>query len=140
MAKSKIVNIKSANKSKRKHEKRKAKKHEIKRSSAREKKPAEPLSPAAKKAKKKRRLIIGIVVVCLLAAAGYSIYKIGVLTVEKYRLEEEHNNLLREERQLKDELKNVQNEEYVEDEAREKLNLILPGEVIYKFSDDKKGK
>ena len=133
MAKSKVVNIKAAKKNKRKHEKNKS-------LEKKQKKNKVALTSEEKEKAIKRRLITIVIVILLIIAAGYSIYKIGVLQVEKHNLDEQNMDLRREKTLLEEELKNVQDLEYVEEEAREKLNLIMPGEVIYRFSDDEKGK
>ena len=138
MAKSKIVNIKAAKKNKRKHEKsKKISKPKVKKKA---KKTKVPLTPEERQKELKRRLIILVIVILLIIAGGYSIYKIGVLQMDKHKLDDENMDLRREKALLEEELKNVQDLEYVEEEAREKLNLIMPGEVIYRFSDDEKGK
>ena len=137
MAKSKVVNIKAAKKNKRKHEKNKSLE---KKQKQKQKKNKVALTPEEKEKALKRRLITIVIVILLIIAAGYSIYKIGVLQVEKHNLDEQNMDLRREKTLLEEELKNVQDLEYVEEEAREKLNLIMPGEVIYRFSDDEKGK
>ena len=139
MAKSKIVNIKSANKNKRKHEKKDAK-SKRKNKQKNEKKVASNMTPAEKKKAMRNRLITLVIIGFILISAGYSAYKIGVLQMDKHKLDEENIDLRREKALLEEELKNVQDYEYIEEEAREKLNLIMPGEVIYKFPDDEKGK
>ena len=139
MAKSKIVNIKSANKNKRKHEKKGATSKQ-KNKPKKVKKVAANMTPAERKKMMRNRLITFLIIIVILISAGYSVYKIGVLQMDKHRLDDENIDLRREKALLEEELKNVQDHEYVEEEAREKLNLIMPGEVIYKFSDDKKGK
>lgn len=139
MAKSKIVNIKSANKNKRKHEKKDAK-SKRKNKQKNEKKIASNMTPAEKKKAMRNRLITLVIIGFILISAGYSAYKIGVLQMDKHKLDEENIDLRREKALLEEELKNVQDYEYIEEEAREKLNLIMPGEVIYKFPDDEKGK
>lgn len=130
MSKSKIVNIKSAK------EAHKKQRHAKSLKLGKKKKPVRHLSPEEKKKEFNQLIIKVLVVVLLLAVGGYSVYKIGVLKMDKYRLNDVNIDLRREKAMLEEELKNVQNLEYVEEEAREKLNLILPGEVIYKFSDD----
>ena len=128
MANSKIVNIKSAESSKRTrggaHRK------------SRRKRPVASLRDGLKRVNTAQRLVIIVLIGVFVIAGGYSVYKIGYLSMEKHRLNEEKITLQREREQLKEQLKNVQDLEYIEEEAREKLNLILPGEVIYKFSDD----
>ena len=134
MSKSKIVNIKSAKKARQRQENAKTTKKPL------NKKPIRHLSPEEKKKKHTQLIIKILVVVLLVVASGYSVYRIGVLKMDKHKLNDINMDLRREKAMLEEELKNVQDLEYVEEEAREKLNLILPGEVIYKFSDDAKGK
>lgn len=133
MAKSKIVNIKSAKKRNRKQGKDNTPKKKQERVRV-------PLTPKERKKELRRKMITLIIVIIFIIAGGYSVYKIGVLQMDRHQLNDENMDLKREKELLEEELKNVQDLEYVEEEAREKLNLILPGEVIYRFSDDKKGK
>lgn len=134
MSKSKIVNIKSAKIARQKQKRVKTTKK------ANRKKTTRYLSSEERNKKQIQSIITILVIVILMIICGYYVYKIGVLKMDEHKLNKVNMDLHREKAMLEEELKNVQDLEYVEEEAREKLNLILPGEVIYKFSDDKKGK
>ena len=88
------------------------------------------------------RVIVYVVVICVLAGMiGYSTYNI-------YKVQSAHNELLAEQTKLTKEkkeyqaiLKNIDNSDYVEQEARDKLKMVMPGETLYvlpESSDDSK--
>ena len=94
-----------------------------------------------KRTKKKTRLnggrfalfvLTGILVVVLLM----SVNSIFSLRAEQKALKEENNALLLEKEALQDELANVSDKEYIEEQARIQLKLIKPGEILYILEED----
>lgn len=73
-------------------------------------------------------IIISIVVV---------VYAYRVISVEIYQnqIEAEREALLSEKTKLEEELKNVNNPDYIEQQARTQLKMIYPGEILYILPD-----
>ena len=96
-----------------------------------------------KKEKKKvringSRLALTIFLVVMVLVLCMSVKSIFTLRAEQKALTEENNALLLEKESLQDELKNVSDKEYIEEQARIQLKLIKPGEILYILEDDKK--
>lgn len=103
---------------------------------------AEVHQTTEKKAAKKTRInggrmALSIVVAVLVLALLMSVQGIFALRAEQKALQEENNALLLEKETLQDELKNVSDKEYIEEQARIQLKLIKPGEILYILDDDK---
>ena len=90
-----------------------------------------------KAAKKKRRLLIyAAVIVLVVAAISVSAVEIISLEKEKAQLATEQAELKKELETAKDELANTDDPDYIEQQVREKLNMVYPGEIIYVSPDE----
>lgn len=90
-----------------------------------------------KSAKKKRRLLIyAAVVVFVVAAISVSAVEIISLEKEKAQLAAEQAELKKELEAARDELANTDDPDYIEQQVREKLNMVYPGEIIYVSPDE----
>lgn len=90
-----------------------------------------------KEAKKKRRLLIyAAVIVLVVAAISVSAVEIISLEKEKAQLATEQAELKKELEAAKDELANTDDPDYIEQQVREKLNMVYPGEIIYVSPDE----
>ena len=90
-----------------------------------------------KAAKKKRRLLIyAAVIVLVVAAISVSAVEIISLEKEKAQLATEQAELKKELEAAKDELANTDDPDYIEQQVREKLNMVYPGEIIYMSPDE----
>lgn len=94
----------------------------------------------AKTSKKKMkfnpgRLILSVIIVVLLIVAAMSVKNIISLHVENNDLEAEHARLEDEKNQLQNELDNADDPEYIEEQARQQLRMVKPGEVLYIIED-----
>lgn len=83
------------------------------------------------------RMAMTVIVIFLIAVLGMSVKNIFVLQSEKRALTAEKEALLLEKESLQDELKNVSDTEYIEEQARIQLKLIKPGEILYILENDK---
>lgn len=83
------------------------------------------------------RMAMTVIVIFLIAVLGMSVKNIFVLQAEKRALTAEKEALLLEKESLQDELKNVSDTEYIEEQARIQLKLIKPGEILYILENDK---
>ncbi|HPR23640.1 MAG TPA: septum formation initiator family protein [Bacillota bacterium] len=107
---------------------------------SKKKKPANIENPKKKRKKKRlwRRTLIYMGIICIIVLfAGLSVYKIIDLKLEENRLEGQKQELIKEQKKLKEELKNVNDPEYIEQQARKQLKLIMPGETLYVLPDEK---
>lgn len=70
-------------------------------------------------------IMIGIIVVAF--------YAYNVIAVELYQnqIEAENKALISQKLKLEEELKNVSNPKYIEQQARTQLRMIFPGEILY---------
>lgn len=90
-----------------------------------------------KAAKKKRRLLIyAAVIVLVVVAISVSAVEIISLEKEKAQLATEQAELKKELEAAKDELANTDDPDYIEQQVREKLNMVYPGEIIYVSPDE----
>lgn len=90
-----------------------------------------------KSAKKRRRLLIyAAVIVFVVAAISVSAVEIISLEKEKAQLATEQAELKKELEAAKDELANTDDSDYIEQQVREKLNMVYPGEIIYVSPDE----
>lgn len=92
-----------------------------------------------RKIKKITRNILAylVVAVFVISIAGFSVFKIVDLKMESNELHAQQKALLEEKEKLTEQLKNVNNPEYIEQEARKQLKMIMPGETLYILQDDK---
>lgn len=88
----------------------------------------------------RERIILTVIVVILIAVVSMSVKNIFNLRAEQKALTAEHKDLASEKSQLKEELKNVNDEEYIEEQARIQLKLIKPGEILYILEEDQNQK
>lgn len=99
----------------------------------------------AKTAKRKRRkkinygrLFLTLIICALLVVCCVTLGNIRELSKERSDLEAENEKLQAEKEQLVNELANVQDLDYIEEQARKQLNMIKPGEVLYVIDDKDK--
>lgn len=86
---------------------------------------------AINKKRVRRRLIYSVVVLFFIGIISVSAFKVINLVMEN---EEAMNRLItleQEKAKLEEELARVASDEYIEQQAREQLNMIMPGETLY---------
>ena len=91
-----------------------------------------------KKQSRRRLLVIGVAAVLVLFLC-LSVVNILQLKSEEREALKKQEQLKAQQEQMKEEIKDMDNEENLEDLAREKLKLTKPGETIY-IPDDEEGK
>lgn len=93
-----------------------------------------------KKKKKVRinrgRMALTAIVLLLVVGLGMSIKNIFDLRAEQKALQEEKKALVVEKKSLQEELDNVDDYDYIEEQARIQLKLIKPGEILYILDDE----
>ena len=89
-----------------------------------------------KKARKtKRKLIYFVIIGIFVLIVGLSMLNIVSLYHERAQLEKQQALLTETRDKLKHELENVNNPDYIEQQARTLLRLVKPGEVLYILPD-----
>lgn len=87
------------------------------------------------------RLLFRVVIVVLVCVTALSIRKIVLLKIEQSELKEQQKALKEKRTKLKNELKNIDDKNYIEEQARKQLNMVKPGEILYMIEKDRsKGK
>ena len=79
--------------------------------------------------------MIGLVIVLILGLFSFSIFNIFSLQREQPDAEAQKRELIEEKEQLEKELEEVNDLSNVEEQARDQLRLIKPGETIFLFPD-----
>jgi cell division protein DivIC len=77
-----------------------------------------------------------IMAMIVMSIVGFSVFRIIDLKMEEHQLLAQQEALLAEKEKLKEQLANVNNPEFIEEEARKQLKLIMPGETLYILKDD----
>lgn len=105
----------------------------------------EPVSKEKQSASKRltakrnrRRLIYTAIFIIIIAVIGLSIFNIISLKLEQDRVNEENEALRLKKERLTEELANVDNPEYIEQQARRQLRLLMPGEILYILPETEK--
>ncbi len=90
---------------------------------------------AASQRRKKRRMLIIILLAFVLMATmcGRDIIR---LKAENAELKKQQVSLEKQRDELKEELKNTGESEYIREQARKQLRLLNPGEILFTFEDD----
>lgn len=84
-----------------------------------------------RKKQNRRRFLLGVIAAGMVVIIAFSVVNIVMLKKEQHDLMERQAQLKEEKLQLEKKLENINSEESIEDQARSKLKLIKPGEVIY---------
>ena len=87
-----------------------------------------------KKKRASRRKIIILMIMIISLVIGNPLRNYISLRIENHRLRERNEQLIQRSK-LKEEYKNIDNREYVEKLAREKLRLANPEEIIFIFPE-----
>ncbi len=86
----------------------------------------------------KIRVILLVLLLMMIFVIGSSVKEIIVLQMENTKLVEEKKKLKKEKKKLEETLKEINDDEYIEEQARKQLKLIKPGEHLYIVDDKKK--
>ena len=86
------------------------------------------------------RMGIFILAVFLIVMVAMSVKSVVTLHQEQVRLKAENAKLTKEKAKLQEEFKNVNDRNYIEEQARLQLRLIRPGEILYILDEDGDGK
>ena len=89
-----------------------------------------------RKQRNRKRLIFGLIIAVMALVVGYSAYHIVDLKMEQKQLLSEQEQLKKQKKQLQGELDKVNDSEYIEQQARQQLKLIMPGEKLYVLPEE----
>lgn len=90
------------------------------------------------------KMIILILLIWAIAFAALQVYNMYRINADYKKVLIENTKLKKERESLKEELKHVNEPEYIEQQAREQLKMVKPGEVMYilpqnETKDEKQG-
>lgn len=95
------------------------------------KKSKEVLSERKQNKRNKKRMIYLCIFAGIILIMGVSLYNVAKLHNEYKEIMEENKALEKEKVQLTEELNNVNDPEYIEQQARKQLKMVKPGEIMY---------
>ena len=84
------------------------------------------------------RIAIFIVVIVLFVVVTMSIKNVLDLTLEQHELKQENQELQEKKAALEEEFENINDKNYIEKQAREQLNMVKPGEIVYILEEENK--
>lgn len=79
----------------------------------------------------RRRIIYGLALIAVAVIIGTSVFNVISLKMEEAHAKAELSALKAEKKALQEELSVVDSKEYIEQQAREQLRMIQPGETLY---------
>ncbi len=79
----------------------------------------------------RKRMVYACVILCIAAIIGISLYNVAKLHKEYTEVLAEKEALEKEKERLTQELNNVNDPEYIDQQARKQLKMIKPGEIMY---------
>jgi cell division protein DivIC len=91
---------------------------------------------AIRNQRQRRFLLIGLIVVCIIAAVTFSLGNVIKLKKEYREVQQQQEQLLQDKKKLETTLDNISDPENIEEQARNQLRMIKPGEVLYMFPDE----
>lgn len=71
------------------------------------------------------------IVVILAVFVGMSVKNVLELTLEQHQLKKENASLKEKKAALEKEFENINDKDYIEEQARKQLNMVKPGEIVY---------
>lgn len=108
-----------------------------------EEKPQEAKSSVKEQRKKKKRVVLNIKRLALSAMVVLFIVSVGVSGFKMIRLQSEYNDLVERKEKLERlkaeltaELEYVDSDEYIEQQARKSLRLVMDNEILFLLPDE----
>lgn len=86
------------------------------------------------------RMGIFAVVIILAFVVGMSVKNVLELSYEQHQLKQENASLKEKKAALEREFENINDKNYIEEQARKQLNMVKPGEIVYIIEEDRKKK
>ena len=92
---------------------------------------SEPHSERKTSQKNRKKIFYGGAILFIVVILGFSLFSVYSVKKEYEQTLAEHKALLEEKKDLQEELKHVNEQEYIEQQAREQLKMVKPGEIMY---------
>lgn len=86
---------------------------------------------AIRRQKRRRKILTGLIIVGIIGAMSLSLVNIISLKKEQHDVLAEQEQLKQQKQELQKELENISDSENIEEQARNQLRLIRPGETLY---------
>ena len=86
--------------------------------------------------RRRRRLVYIVVIVVLLAITAWMARSVVELKMEQKELEAKQHELELKKEELKKKKKTMNDNDYIEEQARQQLKMIKPGEILYVVPDE----
>lgn len=87
----------------------------------------------------RRRMVYLIIFLVIIGIIGASAFNIVSLKMNQAKIEKQQEDLLKQKARLENELLEIDSPEYIEQQARQQLKMIKPGELLYVLPDKSKG-
>ncbi|MCI8648300.1 MAG: hypothetical protein HFE76_16245 [Firmicutes bacterium] len=91
------------------------------------------LRPGQKQSRRRRRIASTAIVAVIIAVVGLSVFNITSLKKEQQQIQQRQQELKDIKAEKEEKLKHINDPDYIEDQARTQLRLVMPGEKIYVF-------
>lgn len=83
--------------------------------------------------------MIALVMVLVIVLMGATVFKIVSLNKERIDTRKQQEELIKEKKDLQQQLDSINDPENLEKQARDQLRLIKPGEILYMFPKEMTG-
>lgn len=80
-----------------------------------------------------------IVIAVVFGMFAFSVKNIVSLHIEQSQLKAEQQSLTDQKEDLETELKSINDNNYIEEQARTQLNMVMPGETLYITGEEEDG-
>lgn len=91
---------------------------------------------AIRRSRNRRRLLVVIIVMSLIGVITFSLLNVISLKKEQHEVMQQAEELQQEKEQLEKDLAEINEPENIEQQARDQLRLIKPGEKLYMFPEE----
>lgn len=91
---------------------------------------------AIRRSRNRRRLLVVVIVVSLIGVITFSLLNVVSLKKEKHEVMQQAEQLQQEKEQLEKDLAEINDPKNIEQQARNQLRLIKPGEKLYMFPEE----
>ena len=91
---------------------------------------------AIRRQKRRRKILTGLIILGIIGAMSLSLVNIISLKKEQHDVLAEQEQLKQQKQDLQKALDNISDPENIEEQARNQLRLIRPGEMLYMFPDE----
>jgi len=81
-------------------------------------------------------MMIVIIAVCIIAVIFLSVLNVISLKKEEYEVKKQTEALQEQKKELEQQLEQINDPDNLEQQARDQLRLIKPGEVLYMFPEE----